>query len=78
MIEENNLDHDNDIKSYNDLLVMLKDLYDGKIDLMFVSSNYSVMFQNAEGYENINNDVKVVLEKDKTIQKKEYISFTFK
>lgn len=70
MIEENNLDHDNDIKSYNDLLVMLKDLYDGKIDLMFVSSNYSVMFQNAEGYENINNDVKVVLEKDKTIQKK--------
>lgn len=69
MIEEEKLENDNEIVSYNDLLVMLKDLYNGKIDLMFVSSNYDVMFQNAEGFENISNDVKVISEKDKTIQK---------
>lgn len=69
MIGDEKLENDNKIVSYNDLLVMLKDLYDGKIDLMFVSSNYDVMFQNAEGFENISNDVKVVLEKDKTIKK---------
>lgn len=69
IIEDEKLENDNDIVSYSDLLVMLKDLYDGKIDLMFVSSNYDVMFQNAEGFENISSDVKVVMEKDKTIKK---------
>jgi len=69
MIEEEELENDNQLVSYDDLLVMLKDLYEGNIDLMFVSSNYDVMFQNAEGFENISNDVRVVLEKDKTIKK---------
>lgn len=69
MIEEEKLGNDNELVSYDDLLVMLNDLYEGKIDLMFVSSNYSVMFQNTEGFENISNEVKVVLEKDKTIKK---------
>lgn len=69
MIEEEKLENDNELVSYDDLLVMLKDLYDGEIDLMFVSSNYDVMFQNTEGFENISNDVKVILEKDKTIKK---------
>lgn len=69
IIEEYKLDNDNEIKSYNDLLEMLKALYDGKIDLMFVSSNYDVMFQNTEGFENISNDVKTIIEKDKTIKK---------
>ena len=69
MIDEEKLENDNEFVSYDDLLVMLNDLYNGKIDLMFVSSNYDVMFQNAEGFENISNDVKVILEKDKTIKK---------
>lgn len=69
IIEDNKLENDNEIISYSDLLVMLKDLYDEKIDLMFVSSNYDVMFQNTEGFENISNEVKVIFEKDKTIKK---------
>ena len=69
MIEEEHLENDNEFVLYDDLLVMLHALYDGKIDLMFVSSNYDVMFQNIEGFENINHDVKTILEKDKTIQK---------
>lgn len=69
MIDEEKLENDNEFIKYDDLIVMLKDLYEGKIDLMFVSSNYDVMFQNTEGFENINNEVKVVLEKDKTIKK---------
>ena len=69
IIEENHLDHDNEMISYHDLLTMLNDLYQGKIDTMFISSNYNAMFQNTEGFENINNDVKVILEKDKTINK---------
>jgi len=69
IIEDEKLENDNEFVSYDDLIVMLKDLYDGKIDLMFVSSNYDVMFQNTEGFENIGNDVKTILEKDKTIKK---------
>lgn len=74
IIEEEALEKDNEIITYSDLLVMLKDLYEGKIDLMFVSSNYDVMFQNAEGFENIDNDVKVIKEKDKTIKKEENVA----
>lgn len=71
IIEDEKLEKDNNFVSYSDLLVMLKDLYDGKIDLMFVSSNYDTMFQNTEGFENIYYDVKVIVEKDKTIKKEE-------
>lgn len=69
IIDDKNLEDDNKIVTYDDLLVMLKDLYNGEIDLMFISSNYSVMFQNTEGFENIGNEVKVIYEKEKTIEK---------
>ena len=48
---------------------MLNDLYNKKIDLMFVSSDYVTLYQNTEGFEDIDNQVKVILEKDKTIKK---------
>lgn len=69
IIDDNKLDKDNKIIMYDDLIIMLKDLYDKKIDTMFVSSNYSVMFQNVEGYENIKNEVYEITYKDKTIKK---------
>ena len=69
IIDDQKLEKNNEIIQYEDMLVMLNDLYNGKIDLMFVSSNYDVMFKNTEGFENINNDVKVITEKDKTIRK---------
>ena len=70
IIDKEELDKNNEIVNYSDVLNMLDDLYDNKIDLMFISSNYSVMFANVEGYENIGNKVKVIYEKDKTIKKK--------
>ena len=48
------------IKYYDDYIEMLDDLYDSKIDGLFVSSNYSVMFQNEEKYNNIENETKVI------------------
>ncbi|MBE6146889.1 MAG: hypothetical protein E7168_00985 [Firmicutes bacterium] len=74
IIDDHHLDNDNNIISYDDLLIMLKDLYNGKIDSIFISSNYSLMFSNTEGYENISNDVREVITKDKTIEKEEYTS----
>ena len=74
IIDEYQLENDNKVVSYNDLLTMLKDLYEGKIDSVFISSNYSLMFSNTEGYENISNEVRSVITKDKTIEKTEYAS----
>ena len=49
----------NDIKSYEDYETMLADLYKGKIDACFVSSNYKILFK--EDYPNIEEEV-IVLE----------------
>ena len=76
IIEDEKLDKDNEIVKYDDILNMLNDLYNKKIDLMFISSNYPIMFQDIESYENIKNDVKVITTKDKTI-KKQNNSFSF-
>jgi len=69
IIDNKKLENDNEIIKYDDILAMLKDLYDGDIDLMFISSNYSEMFREMDDFENINNDIKVVFKKDKTIKK---------
>ena len=76
IIDDRKLDNNNKIIDYNDILTMIDDLYNEKIDLMFISSNYSSMFQDTEGYEDINDKVKVILEKEKVI-KKEKSTFSF-
>lgn len=69
IINENKLDSNNEIKKYGDILDMLSDLYSEKIDYMFISSNYQVMFSTTDGYENIGNELKVITTKDKSIAK---------
>lgn len=69
IIKENKLDNNNEIKKYGDILDMLSDLYSEKIDYMFISSNYQVMFSTTDGYENIGNELKVITTKDKSIAK---------
>ena len=69
IIKDNELDSDNEIVKYDDLFDMLDDLYKGKIDMMFVSSNYNSMFSTTTGYENINSEVKVITSSKKTIDK---------
>ncbi|MBQ6840693.1 MAG: LCP family protein [Bacilli bacterium] len=54
-----------DIESYDDknsdaYLEMLYDLYDKKIDGIFVSSNYVTLYSSEAGFENIANDTKIV------------------
>ena len=58
------------IVSYDDFTSMLADLYNKKIDAMFVSSSYVSMFASLDGYENIGNDTKVIYEKNKKVIKK--------
>ena len=79
IIKNENIDKNNEIVSYNDILKMISDLYDDKISFMFISSNYNTMFKDIDGYEDIESKVKVITSKDKTIKKKaNTFSFTNK
>lgn len=69
ILSEHNLTKQNDLEKYDDYSTMLHDLYHGEIDAMFISSNYEVMFHNIEGYENIMNDTRVLVSKEKKVKK---------
>ena len=71
MIEENKLKDDNEIVKYDNLTSMLHDLYNGDIDLMFISSNYKSMFQGTEEYDNISNEVISIVDSEKSIKKED-------
>ena len=50
----------NKLYQYDDFYAMLSDLYSGKIDACFVSSNYTILFSSEEAYQNIKDDTKVI------------------
>lgn len=50
----------NSIEEYNDYYQLIKDLYDEKIDAIFVPSNYVTLFNEEENYKNIASDTKIL------------------
>ena len=74
IIEDNDIKEDNEIVKYDDLTGMVHDLYNGKVDLIFISSNYTTMFQEMEGYQNIEQDTKVITTSEKEVKKEDSVS----
>lgn len=70
IIKDNSLKDSNEIKHYDDYFEMLNDLYDGKIDCVFVPSNYTIMFGSYDKFANIKDDVKVITSKSKEFKKR--------
>lgn len=60
-----------EITSYDDFLIMLNDLYDKKIDGIFVSGDYKVLFGNEEKFHMISDDTKVVYTYSKEMKSEE-------
>lgn len=73
IIKDKNLDEESIIR-YDDFITMIKDLYDKKIDAMFISSSYVSMFATEEGLENIGDETKVIYTKSKKAVKKQNTS----
>ena len=69
IIKENNLQDDNEIVEYDDYTTMLVDMYSDELGAMFVSDSYVSMFSGITGYENIENDTKVIIQKEKEMKK---------
>src|SRR5574344_777508 len=58
IISENKLE--NKVNSYDDYLKMVGDLYNGKIDAIFLPSNYVTLFNTEDEFVNIENDTKII------------------
>lgn len=71
IIKENDLNDENEIKKYDNYSSMLADLYSDDIDAAFLPSEYESMFSNITDYENIKNDTKVIIKKEKKMKKSE-------
>jgi len=61
LIKEYNLEKDNTLITYNEFPTMLNDLYSGDVDLIFVSSNYILMFRTIETFKDIETNTKPIL-----------------
>lgn len=66
LIEKKKLN--NSIVTYNDYYSMMNALFDGKVDAIFVSSNYITIFQDEDKYSNLSEDTKVVEKLSKTMK----------
>lgn len=73
IIDENSL-NDNELVNYSGFATMLSDLYDKKIDAIFISSGYTSMFSSIEKFANISTETKVITSKDKKVKKDEVVS----
>lgn len=71
LIEEENLEVT--VEKYDTYFELLEKLYDGSLDGIFITSNYVVMYEGYEAYENIATDVKVVYELSKEMENQDYI-----
>jgi len=76
LISEKNLT--NKLYQYDDFYIMLDDLYSGKIDACFVSSNYTILFATEEKYQNIKDDTKVIYQYSKEMKNQDNIVYTNK
>jgi LCP family protein required for cell wall assembly len=70
IIKDENINEKNLVK-YDDFLSMLNDLYDEKVDAIFVSSSYVAMFSSFDNFKEIKSETKVITSKTKTIEKKD-------
>lgn len=69
IIKEYKLNDNNEIVNYDDYSTMLTDLYVNDIHAMILPTSYSDMFSSIAGYENIANDTKIVVSKEKKMKK---------
>ena len=71
LIEKENLSFTTE--KYDTYFEMLEKLYKGEIDGMFVTSNYVIIYEGYDAYQNIQTDVKVVKEYSKEMKNQETI-----
>ena len=72
IIKEKNIT--NQIVEYNNYLDLINDLLDKKIDIIFLPSNYAILFQTVQGYDNLGDKTKIIYTKDKNVKAESTLS----
>ncbi len=67
VIEKKNLS--NKTESYDSYITMIDDLKAGKINFIFVPTNYSIMYASMEGYEDLADTTKIIYTQTKKVKK---------
>ena len=67
-LEENELMDEAEVEKYDSPVTMIHDLYDGKIDAVIVGDNYSSLFSEQLGFEDIKKETKVLANIETVIQ----------
>lgn len=70
VIKEEKINSSNMVK-YDDYFAMIDDLLNNKIDVIFLPTNYTIMFANTEGYENLDKDTKIIYTKEDNFKAEE-------
>ena len=66
IIKENNIQ--NELVEYGNYLELINALLEEKIDAIFLPTNYSILFANIEGLENLKETTKIIYTKDKNVK----------
>lgn len=69
IIKENKLT--NKTKEYDDYLLMLQDLYDNKINAIFVQDNYVTLFDSEEKFTNVAEETEIIYKTSKLMANKD-------
>lgn len=69
IVKENNLQDENELVTYGDYTSMIVDLYANDLDACFVTNGYTSLFSQIAGYENIQNDTRIVTSKSQKFKK---------
>lgn len=63
---------------YDDYISMMSELYDGKIDALFIQEAYTTMFASYEKFETIDKDTKVIYSKTKELENVDNVTYSTK
>lgn len=67
IIKSKKLKDNNEIVSYSSFTSMIGSLYEGEVDAIFISNNYTTMFSQIEDYKDISIETKVIYKQSKML-----------
>ncbi len=71
IIKDESLNEDNRLVKYESYTEMISDLYTKDVDAIFLSTDYPSIYGNIAGYENIQEETKIITSKEKKMLKSE-------
>ena len=71
IIKEKKLQDENDVINYDNYIEMITDLYSKEVDAIFLATDYPTIYSSMAGYEEIQNETKIIISQEKEMLKSE-------